>query len=174
MVERRESRWRQTVLGVAVLGALSLVQGTGLLRLGDVRVGPDLVLCAVLAWAFLNGSTAGAIWGFAGGLALDGLSAGPFGAACLTLTFLGIVAGIGRLGLYADDTAWVTAVGLIGSSIFYAAMLLAGEVGGVSLPLLPTLYRVVLPAVLLDTVCVVVLVSLLRKKSRRLAGRYQV
>lgn len=174
MIEPRDSHWRHTVAGVLVLGALAFLQGSGVLRLGEAGIGPDLVLCAVLSWAFLNGAAGGAVWGFVGGLLLDGLSAGPFGVGCLALTLLGTVTGMGRFGLYTDDTAWVTAVGALGSIGFYAIMLLAGRVEGVSVPFIAALLRVVLPAVLLDTACVVVLVSVLRGKHRRLAGRYQV
>ncbi|NPV09662.1 MAG: rod shape-determining protein MreD [Anaerolineae bacterium] len=174
MIEPRDSRWRHAVAGVLVLGSLAFLQGSGALRLGEARIGPDLVLCAVLSWAFLNGAGAGAVWGFVGGLILDGLSAGPFGVGCFALTLVGTLAGLGRFGLYADDVVWVTAVGALGSMAFYAIMLLAGRVEGASVPFVPALVRVVLPAVLLDIVCVLAWVSVLRRSHRRLAGRYQV
>jgi len=55
---------------------------------------PDLVLLAVVGWAFLRGPTEGVIWAFIGGLLLDLFSGGPFG--CFTLSLLLVALFVGQ------------------------------------------------------------------------------
>jgi len=54
---------------------------------------PDLLLIAVLYFSVYNGSLAGEVTGFVSGVALDFLSAAPFGLNSLIRTILGYTAG---------------------------------------------------------------------------------
>ena len=101
-----DSNWRHLWLGLPLLIVLAFVEGSGRLRFGQARVAPDLVLSVVIAWAFLTDSVHGAIWGFVGGLALDGIATTPFPLYTVALTAAGIAVGVGRLSLYADDRVW--------------------------------------------------------------------
>ncbi len=171
MTDVREHNWRHFWLGLAVAGLLASVQGSGWLRFGRPGITPDLVLCAVIAWSFLSSSVAGAIWGFVGGAALDGLSAGPAGVNAIALVVVGAVVGAARLGLYSDDSLWVALAGLIGTALFYAVSLLILALNGWGTALVPTLTTLVLPTALLDVVCVLVLMPVLRLLHRAVVGR---
>jgi rod shape-determining protein MreD len=154
-------------LAIVVLGLLSLLEGSGQLRLGRVGLAPDLVLSAVIAWAFLSDSSNGALWGFVGGLMLDSLSSGPFGAYALALGAVGALVGGGRLSLYADVRTWGAVVGASGAALFYALLLLLMALSGWGAPLLQTVRLIVLPAVAMDTICVVLLITPMRALQRR-------
>jgi rod shape-determining protein MreD len=166
----RNANWRHFWLGLLVLATLAFLQGANLLRFGRSRLGPDLVLAAVVAWSFLNDSAAGALWGFTGGLILDGLSAAPFPLNTLALCLVGALVGAGHLSLYADQTIWATASGLLGALLFYAISLAGLHLAGMAGPFGSTLRTLVLPCLALDTLCVLLFLPLLRRLSRRLSG----
>jgi len=165
------SYWRHLWLAVGVLGPLAMLQGSGLGRLSSRGIGPDLVLCGVIAWAFVTDSGAGAVWGFVGGLMLDCLSAGPFGVHSLGLTFVGVVVGSGRLGLYPEQWVWAVVAAASGSALYYFVSLMALHVLGWPFPFVTTFNTIVLPSIGMDLLGVIVLLGPLRvMKSRLLAG----
>lgn len=170
MPSDRRSAVGQFLIGLVLLALLATIQGTGRLRLGSARVGPDLVLCAVAAWAFLTDSAQGAAWGFVGGLMLDTVSATPFPLHTIALTLVGIAVGSGRLSIYSDEGLWGLTAGALGCFVFYAVMWVGLSFQGWHPPLLLTLRRVVLPACVLDMLGVLVLLPLLRLVRRRLSG----
>ncbi len=172
--ERRTPPWQRSAIGLAALVILAYVQGSGILRLGNARVSPDLVLCLVLAWAYLYGPTAGATFGFVGGLALDGISVGPVGMHCLVLVIIGAIMGASRLGEYSEDLIWVFVGGAAGSLAFYAAGVAAARLLALPVPVVAALPHVLFPALVLDTTAMAFLVVLLRRRGPRRSGRYQV
>lgn len=172
--DRRTPRWQHSALALVALVAFAHLQGSGLARLGNARVTPDLVLCGVLAWAYLYGPGAGATYGFLGGLALDGISVGPVGMYCLILAIIGAILGASRLGEYSEDLIWVLLAGAAGSLAFYAAGIAAARVFTLPFPVVAALPHVLFPALVLNTLITMLFVTLLRRRSRRRYGRYQV
>ena len=170
MLRDRRSPWRHLWLGLLLLAILTAAQGTGRLRFGSARVTPDLVLCAVIAWGFLTDSGQGASWGFIGGLMLDSVSTVPFPLHTVALTLVGIAVGSGRLSMYADEVIWAFAAAGLGCTVFYGVMWIGLSFQGWDPPLLSTIRRVILPAVVLDLVGVLVMLPVLRLASRRLTG----
>lgn len=171
MGPRRDSLWRPFWVGVVLLGALAMIEGTGAIRFGRAGVAPDLVLGAVIAWAFLNDSVHGAVWGFTGGLFLDGISTGPFPLFTVALTCVGLVVGIGRLSLYADERVWAMLAGFGGAVVFYLVIGSALWLSGWRAPLLDLGRLVLLPTIALDTLFVLLLLPFLKAISNRLVGR---
>src|ERR687884_269698 len=89
----------QFAFGLAILPLAAIVQGTALDRaLGGPR--PDLVLLLVLAWSMLRGAAEGTVGGIIGGLALDLLSAAPFGLHTGLLALIGTVTALGEANLF--------------------------------------------------------------------------
>ena len=76
-----------------LLTVVALFQDVVLARVAVLGGRPDLVFLVVVVWAFLRGSTEGAIWAFIGGLLLDALSGGPFGCIALSLLVVAILVG---------------------------------------------------------------------------------
>ena len=153
------------------MGLLASVQSSGLFRFGRGRAGPDLVLAAVIAWAFLTNASAGALWGFMGGLMLDGVSASPFPLNALAITSAGLVVGASRLRLYSEERLWVVMAGLLGAAVFYAISLVGLWFFDWRLELWPLLRLAVLPAMILDVLCVQLMVTGFGLMRRRLAPR---
>ena len=77
-----------------LLTVLALLQDTTLAQVTVLGAHPDVVLLAVVVWAFLRGSAEGTVWAFVGGLILDLLSGGPMGG--MTLALLATAFFVGR------------------------------------------------------------------------------
>ena len=168
MSPSRDSPWRSLWLGMLILAVLTFLEGGGLLRVGHAGIRPDLVLSAVIAWSFLTDSANGSLWGFVGGLMLDGISAGPFASHALALTLVGGLVGMGRLSLYADEQVWAAVSGVAGVAAFYLVKLLVLWLTGWPTPFIQTLRVIIVPSLALDTVCVLAMLPILRATSRRL------
>ena len=54
---------------------------------------PDVMLVLVVTWSLLRGLREGLLWAFAGGVLLDLLSGGPFGAFTIALLAAALLAG---------------------------------------------------------------------------------
>jgi rod shape-determining protein MreD len=170
----RRSSWRHLWLGVLVLGVLALADGAGILRFGRLRLGPDLVLAAVVAWAFLGDASAGATWGFLGGLMLDAMSAAPFATHTLPMTAIGAALGAGRLSLYADDQVWVAMAAVAAAAVYYASVIGLMLLQSWPVSLAATVRLLVLPSIAIDGLAVLLLLPLFRLLHRRLFGNLAV
>ncbi|MQC25107.1 MAG: rod shape-determining protein MreD, partial [Chloroflexi bacterium] len=82
----------QLLLGIGLLPLAALLQSSVLPHLPFAALRPDLMLVIVLAWNLARSHRDGLLWAFAGGLLLDTLSAGPFGAMLLALFVVSLTA----------------------------------------------------------------------------------
>ena len=80
-------------LSLPLLTGLALIQTVLLSRVSLWGARPDLMLLAVLVWAFVRGVDEALVWGFIGGLIVDLLSGGPLGATVLALVVVAFLAG---------------------------------------------------------------------------------
>lgn len=172
--ERRTPSWQRSLIAVVGITAAAFVQGSGHLRFGNAGVSPDLVLCGVLAWAYVYGPGAGAALGFIGGLSLDAVSVGPVGLHSLILAVAGLVLGAAHLGEYSEDLVWIVLASLGGSVFFYATTMLSSHLHGSPVQVMAAMPHVLLPALAMDMLIVVFLVAVLRRREGRQPGRYQV
>jgi rod shape-determining protein MreD len=72
-------------------------------RLWSARVSPDFLLIALVLFAMRAGPGAGAVAGFAAGLANDALTPAAFGAGALAHTVVGYLSAWGRAVFFADN-----------------------------------------------------------------------
>jgi rod shape-determining protein MreD len=70
---------------------------------------PDLMLLAVVSWGLLRGLAQAFPLTLAGGMLLDLLSGGPFGAATLSLTVASTVTSLSQFGI-ARESVWLPLV----------------------------------------------------------------
>ena len=82
--------------------------------------------------------------------------------------------GASRLGQYSDEQIWVIVAGVSGSLAFYAATIVGAHLRGASIPVLAALPHVLFPALVLNALSTIVLVSILRRGGRRRYGHFQV
>jgi rod shape-determining protein MreD len=139
---------------------LALLQVTLMPHLTVAHVRPDLVLAAVVCWALVRGATEGAIWGFLGGLALDLLSAAPFGIHTVVMTLVGTLAGFGAALIPSEHALLLPAVSVLCTIFQQGACLWLLRAAGWPLEWGPALVTVVLPAALLNLLLTVLLYPL--------------
>lgn len=122
--------------GIPIMLVAAALQSSWLESVKVIGGRPDLVLVLVVAWAIIRGGTEGALWGFAGGFILDGLSGGAFGLWTLSLTLVGFLTGqpwVHRLGPTLIRLASMSVVGtLVGHIVLMAGMAVVGL--GVNIP----------------------------------------
>jgi rod shape-determining protein MreD len=87
---------RRTLLLAAVIVTSLLLQTTVFADLRLLGARPELLYLVTIVFAFLDGPSAGAVTGFASGMAEDFLLDQPKGITALTLTLLGYVVGLLR------------------------------------------------------------------------------
>jgi len=87
---------RRTLLLAAVIVTSLLLQTTVFADLRLLGARPALLYLVTIVFAFLDGPSAGAVTGFASGMAEDFLLDQPKGITALTLTLLGYVVGLLR------------------------------------------------------------------------------
>jgi len=116
----------------AIVGAAILQVGLAPhLAIGGVV--PNFMLLVVVTLALVEGSSAGAVAGFASGLLFDLLSSGPVGPMVLVLTLTGYLAGLMHEKMFAEG--WLlplTVLGIasLGAEVAYGLILNLLGVGG--------------------------------------------
>lgn len=156
-------------LMVPLLLVAALLQSTTFTRLSVAGVKPDVVLLLVIISTLLYGGRLGVVWAFAGGLALDLFSGGPMGSSSLALMAAALVASLGhrtlsRFNLFVALGACV--VGTLAYALVYVAVLGGLNTLGLwssSLPLLPTIELVVVPALVYNTALMLVALPFLNR-----------
>jgi rod shape-determining protein MreD len=133
-----------------LLLTVALLQTSALPGLSPWGVVPDLMLLMVVSWSLLRGARAGIPWALVGGLLLDLLSEGPFGAATVSLTLSGVVAGLEQLNLFRDSPWLPVFASSLSTTVYYGIYLVILWVTGRPLLLAPGLVRVVVPCMILN------------------------
>jgi rod shape-determining protein MreD len=128
---------------------------------------PDFVLVAVISWTLLRGGQEGLLWAIIGGLSLDLLSGGPFGASLIALVFTGLLAMIGFGRVFGGYLVLPVALTFPLSMIYYLIYGSLLSVSGKSIDWLPSLTYVFLPASLLNIAAMLLVFPLLRLLHRR-------
>jgi rod shape-determining protein MreD len=159
---------RSLLVGLPLLVAASVLQSTVLPHLRLAGGTADLIWLLALSWTLSGDSAGGLLWGFVGGLCLDLLSGGPLGMTPAILVLLVYLASLleGRLwGSHVVMPLAASALGTVGFHLLTLAML---AVQGWPVDWIGSLGSVILPAVLINTVCIVPFYQVLRRVHRLL------
>lgn len=121
---------RRVRLG-AVLVLCVLAQTAVFSRLRIDDVGPDIGLVATVGLAYREGPVAGALFGFASGLAIDLFLQTPLGLSALAYALTGYLVGVVQSGILRTSW-WASPVlgglgGLVGGVLFAVVGTLAGQ-----------------------------------------------
>lgn len=114
----------------AVLGLLVVMHFYVRPRLWGARISPDFLMMALVLFAMRSGPGAGALAGFAVGLASDALTPARFGAAALAHTVVGYLAAWGRAVFFADNVLVNAAFIAVGVWVRDVIVLAAGGTSG--------------------------------------------
>ncbi len=115
----------------ALVAVAALIHVTWLPRL---PVRPDLMLVLVVAWSLLRGMEEGLLWAFVGGVLLDLLSAGPFGAFTIGLLIAALIGGIVYRTVFTSGFFWPTATMIATTLLFHPIYLAALNADGFAVP----------------------------------------
>ena len=128
-----------------------VIQSTALPHLAVVGVKVDLVVLLVIACSIRRGIEFGLVWAVIGGLALDVLSVGPFGANVVGCTVAALVAG--SFGPTLRRASALLPLALTPLASILATLATAVAMALIGWPILwpQTVALVVLPSALLDS-----------------------
>lgn len=120
-------------------------------------VSPNIPLLVVITLGFVQGPSAGAIAGFAAGLALDLIGTGPVGAWALVLSVTGYVTGMLQENMFAEGWLAPVTVAVIAGLLADTTYLLVLTVLGVAPEFWPTFVSVVLPGAVYNALLVLLI-----------------
>lgn len=143
-------------IGGAILGAIvaQVMLAPHLALFGAVPSFPVLV---VITLAIVEGPEAGAISGFAAGLMLDFLGTSPVGVWALVLVIVGYVAGLLQENLFAEGWLMPVTVAVIAGVLAELSYLIALQILGSGPEFWRSVWTVVLPRGVYNTVLVLLL-----------------
>lgn len=163
----------QFAVGILVIVVAAIVQGTlftGLLP----GARPDLVLLMVLAWSMLRGLSEGSIGGIAGGLALDLLSAAPFGLHTGLLGLIGSLTALGEAHLYRGNIPLFIAVASVATVVLHGGTLLVLQAAGQQTVSLARFVQFVVPIGMLNALLMPLAFIMFQRLIRALGGWRQL
>jgi rod shape-determining protein MreD len=146
---------------------VAVIQTTIVPHLAVWGVFADLPVLVVVSWSLLHGAREGLLWGFVSGLAVDILSAAPFGAATLSLLVVGLIAGLGQATAFRTHFLMPLVTILLATIIFDSIYLLVLQVSGQPVAWLNTIFRLVLPSAALNMALTPVVYGIMRWLSIR-------
>jgi rod shape-determining protein MreD len=154
---------RTLLVGVPLLTLAAVIESSVLPSLRVTGGGTlNLVLVFVLSWTLAGDWNGGLIWGFLGGLLLDLLSGGPFGASALALVLAAYVASLSEGQFWRSHLLLPLAAALLCTLVYYGVVLLVLALSGAALDWLRAITGVLLPALLINTLASVPVFWLLR------------
>jgi rod shape-determining protein MreD len=163
----------QLTFGLAILALAAIVQSTALNQLFE-GPRPDLVLVLVLAWSMVRGLAEGTVGGIAGGLALDLLSAAPFGLHTALLGCIGSLTALGEANLFRGNLPiFVTAAALATVMLHGGALLFLQAAGQQTFPL-ARFVQFIVPTAALNALLMPLAFSLVQRGVRALSGWRQL
>ncbi len=150
------------LIGLPLLALAAVVQSTVITRFPFFGGTLDLVLLLSLSWTLIGEWHGGIVWGLLGGLSLDMLSGGPFGATAVGLIVVAYLAGFTEGRFWRSHVLLPLATALLGSVLFHLISLTLLSVTGFPVDWGYSLARLTLPAVLLNTLFMLPVYALVR------------
>lgn len=143
-----------------MIGAV-LLQTTLSPYLKIAGVHPDLVLLLVIGWIILRGLEEAISWALIGGLALDIISAAPFGVFTFTMLLVAFVTSLSHGRIFGSSIVLPLTLTFPLTLLFNAFALLLLSLLGRPIIWIDALSNVVLPAALFNTGVMMVIFPLL-------------
>ena len=149
----------------------AIVQSTlmPLITVGGAK--PDLVLLIVISWSLLRGTGEGVVWGFTGGLCVDLLSGGPFGASAVGMMTVGLLSGQGATNLFKGNLLLPLLLVPIGTALYYALILVVLALTGRVPSLDISLNQVIIPAAVVNLIAMPFVYMFMRWLDRKTERR---
>jgi rod shape-determining protein MreD len=160
-------------LVVPLLAAIGLLQTTIVPHLVIMGVFPNLPLLVVVSWSLLRGTREGIVWAFVAGVVVDLFSGAPFGAATLSMIAAAALSGLGQATVLRAQMVLPLVAMFLVTVVYELLFLLIVRIAGQSVAWLDSLFHVVAPAALLNTLLMPIVLGGLRILHNRL-GREEM
>lgn len=132
---------------------LAILQSSVTSHIRILGVSPDLVLLCSISWVLLEGTREGLWVVLVGGVALDALSGTPFGFSTLSLFVASYLASLGAANVFRTARLLPYFTIALATWVYNGVFLILLQIAGRTVVWGPMLWRVVLPASLLNTAC---------------------
>ena len=156
-----------------MLLGLVLIQSSVGPFLTILGVQPDLVLVAVISWTLLRGPEEGLLWALIGGIGLDLLSSGPFGASLIALVITSLLATLGYGRVFGSQLVLPLALTFPLSLAYYLIYTLLLSILDGPVAWIPTVADIILPASVLNIAATFFVFPIPRLLHRR-TGREEI
>jgi rod shape-determining protein MreD len=163
----------QLVFGLIMIVLAAILQGTVMAQLTD-GPRPDLALLVVLAWAMLRGLAEGTLAGLTAGLALDLLSAAPFGLHAGLFVAISATVALGEENLFRGNLPLSALAAALAAVVLHGGGLLALQAAGQQTVGFVRFLQFAVPTMLLDALLMPLVYWLVRRWVRALAGWRQL
>lgn len=155
-------------ISVPLLLLLSLLQSTAVPRLQIGAVWPDFLLLAVMSWALVDRIDEAIVWAMVGGIGVDLMSGGPFGASAAGLMAAALVAGVTSSGLFRGRTVLPLVTAAAATLAFHAVYVLAMLLVGQRADVVDALFRVALPSAVYNAALSIIVFRVMAAIDRRI------
>jgi rod shape-determining protein MreD len=135
---------------IPFLALLAIFQATAAPQISIGAGRPDLLLLCVMSWELVRARGEGYSWAFMGGLGLDLLGGGPFGASILGLLAVTLIADWLGGGLFRDRVALPLVTALAGTFAFHGVYLIVLTLFGWKVDMFDAIVRVMLPSAVIN------------------------
>ena len=135
---------------------------------------PDLVLLLVLAWSMNRGLSEGAVGGVAGGLALDLLSAAPFGLHAGLLVLIGSLTALSESNLFRGSVPIFLTTAALATVVLHGGSLLVLQAAGQQTVSFPAFVQMVVPTAALNALLMPLAFVFVQRTVRALGGWRQL
>jgi rod shape-determining protein MreD len=135
---------------IPFLTLLAIFQSTAAPQIRIAGGYPDLLLITILSWALAEPYGDAYVWAFTGGLAVDLISGGPFGASALGYLAVVVVADRIGGGLVRDRVALPLVTAFVGTFAFHGVYLIVLRIFGWPIDVPDAVIRVILPTALIN------------------------
>ncbi|HZY44328.1 MAG TPA: rod shape-determining protein MreD [Anaerolineae bacterium] len=137
---------------IPFLALLAIFQATAAPQISIASGHPDLLLLCVMSWELVQARGEGYSWALIGGIGLDLLGGGPFGASILGLLAVTLVADWLGGGLFRDRVALPLITALAGTFAFHGVYLIVLTLFGWKIDIFDAIVRVMLPSAVLNMI----------------------
>nr|MBC7244364.1 rod shape-determining protein MreD [Chloroflexota bacterium] len=141
-------------LAGALLLIVALLQTSVMPKFLVLGVVPDLMLLVVVSWTLLRDVREGIGWALAGGLMLDLLSSGSFGAITISLCLSSLATGLGSPSVFQGSSWLPAAASILATSIYNLAYVIILRFSGRAVPWVTSLLQVTMPCMILNAVII--------------------
>ena len=135
---------------IPFLFLLAIFQATAAPQIRIAGGSLNLLLLSVMSWEQIEARGEGYVWAFIGGLALDLLGGGPFGASILGLLAATFIANRLSSGLFRDRLFLPLVTAVAGTFAYNGIYLLMLQIFGVPINWVDAIVQVILPSAILN------------------------